>query len=258
MTVQSIANQNMQNTMLKLATGKRINNAADDAAGLAIAEKLNAQVRALEQNERNSQDMSNLTKTAEGAMAGGNEALGRMRELSLQAANGTLTDDDRQIIQNEMAAMGQAIATMASDAQFNNNKLLDGSFQNKHTAQWPDGSGTSVSIGDMSPTALGIAGLDVTRTGSTDAAINQLDKAMSSVTSERSKMGAYQNAFESAASANVTASINLQAAKSRMMDTDVAKTASEAAKVQLLNQYEILMQTKKKEQLGMAGSLEPV
>lgn len=227
----------------QLSSGNRINSAADDAAGAAIIEKLVAQETGLSRGTSNTYDMQNLVKTAEGGMAGISDMLQRIRELSLQAANGTLEQSDKQIIQNEINQLVDGINSMSGATEFNNQKLLDGSFTNKHTASYADGSGKDFSIGAMNAEALGLSGFDVT--GTFD--LNVIDKALDTVNSARSKLGAIYNSFDSVINSNSITELNLAAAKSRMADTDIAKASMDYNKNKLLIDYQVLSQKRQME-----------
>ena len=157
MTVnQNAATKNME----KLSSGQRINRAGDDAAGLAISEKMRGQIRGLEQAATNAQDGISLIQTAEGALNETHAILQRMRELSVQAANDTNTAEDRSQLQNEVDQLSQEITRISKDTTFNNSNLLDGSFDGKFHIGANSGQDLSVSIGNMDATELGIVGVD--------------------------------------------------------------------------------------------------
>lgn len=159
MTINSVASSQLNTSMMRVATGQRINSASDDAAGLAISERLTAQIRGLDQGTRNVMDMQNLVNTAEGAMSGISDNLQRVRELTLQAANGVLTDSDRQNIQHEIDQLLGEINDVSQRTEFNSMRLLDGSFSAEdgrglHTAADANGRGPTVNIGNMSADML--------------------------------------------------------------------------------------------------------
>lgn len=159
MTVnQNAATKNME----KLSSGQRINRAGDDAAGLAISEKMRGQIRGLEQAATNAQDGISLIQTAEGALNETHAILQRMRELSVQAANDTNTAEDRSQLQNEVDQLSQEVTRISKDTTFNNSNLLDGSFDGKFHIGANSGQNLSVSIGSMDATELGIVGIDGT------------------------------------------------------------------------------------------------
>ncbi|HET7577760.1 MAG TPA: flagellin [Bacillales bacterium] len=148
----------VQNTLEKLSSGLRINSAADDAAGLAISEKMKAQINGLEQASRNAQDGISLIQTAEGALNETHSILQRMRELAVQSANDTNTSQDRKQIQKEVNQLSQELTRISNDTQFNTQNLLDGSFQGTFQIGANEGQNISLSIGDMSASALGVVG----------------------------------------------------------------------------------------------------
>ena len=157
MTVnQNAATKNME----KLSSGQRINRAGDDAAGLAISEKMRGQIRGLEQAATNAQDGISLIQTAEGALNETHAILQRMRELSVQSANDTNTAEDRAQLQNEVDQLSQEVTRISKDTTFNNSNLLDGSFDGKFHIGANSGQDLSVSIGSMDSTELGIVGVD--------------------------------------------------------------------------------------------------
>jgi flagellin len=161
MTINSLATNQLQTSMVRLSTMRRINSAADDAAGLAISNAIEAQVRGLDMGTRNTLDMQNLVTTAEGGLSTIGDSLIRMRELSIQASNGVLTDDQRAMIQTEISQLRDHINSAANSVQFNGQNLLDGSFTNRHTASDAMGRGATVSIPDMRSLALGLQNFDV-------------------------------------------------------------------------------------------------
>jgi flagellin len=246
MTIHSIANNQMSTAMARIASGQRINSAADDAAGLSIANKMEAQIRGLEQGINNTRDMQNLVKTAEGGLASIGNALHRIRDLSLQASNGILTDSDRGIIQKEISQLADHISATVRNTEFNTMPLLDGTFANAHTASNPDGSGPTVNINDMSGLAQAIANFNVT--GKFD--ISQIDAALSEVNSERSNLGAMSNRFDYIADAHSITALNLTDARSRIMDADIAKEIINLKQAQTLTQLQVLMQQIEQSRMG--------
>jgi flagellin len=251
MTINSIAKNHMDPAMMKMATMQRVNSAADDAAGLAIMEKIETQIRGLEKGNDNTLDMKNLVKTAEGGLSTIDDSLQRIRELSVQASNGIYNDEDRALIQQEVSQMLQHIDSVAKDTQFNNMKLLDGSFTDKHTASYADGSGATVSIDDMSTSNLGIQGFDVTK----EIDLGAIDKALSQVASQRSTLGAMENRFDHTVNANSITLLNQAAAKSRIADLDVAKGMMDVNRARILNETQIYTQKMQQQSAGNTLSL---
>jgi flagellin len=245
MTVNSISNDYLNSAMIKLASGKRINSAADDAAGLAIMEKMQAQIGGLERGIDNTADMQNLVKTAEGGLEGINDSLLRIRELSIQASNGIYNDEDRALIQQEVGQMLDHIKTTTGNIEFNKKKLLDGTASSLHTASNPDGSGMTVSIPDISELLSGLEGYDVTKNIDLDA----IDSAMSSVNSVRAELGAMSNRMDHSMNSNSVTLLNQIAAKSRIADMDMAKGVMDLNKERVLNDMQIYSAKMKMQQM---------
>jgi len=230
----------------QLSSMKRINSAADDAAGMAIAEKLEALSRGFDQATENTQDAINLGNTAEGAMAGISDQLGRMRELAVQASNGLLTDEDRGMIQTEIDQLKDGIGNLVQNTEFNGIKLLDGSFSEKNIQNNPSGTGTQMNIANTGLTELGIENFDVTSTFS----IDDIDSAISKINSARSEVGAQTNRFESSIRANEVARENTLSAQSRIEDLDAAEGITSLKQNQIIDQYKIAIQQKQMQQQG--------
>ncbi|MBO8129786.1 MAG: flagellin, partial [Peptococcaceae bacterium] len=182
-------NTAMSKSLEKLSSGLRINRAADDAAGLAISEKMRAQIRGLQQAVRNAQDGISLIQTAEGALNETHSILQRMRELAVQAANDTETDADRAQLEQELEALIAEIDRIANTTEFNTQALLNSSFNGKSIHIGANsGQALTISISNMGASALGVAAADITvstQTGA-DAAIKAIDSAINLVSSERS------------------------------------------------------------------------
>ena len=242
-------------SMEKLSSGYRINRAGDDAAGLAISEKMRGQVRGLKQASRNAQDGISLIQTAEGALNETHSILQRMRELAVQSANDTNTATDRNEIQKEVNALIDEIDRIAGQTEFNTKKLLDGNTAVATTGLEfhigaNEGQSITLNIACMTSAAIGtttnsmVSNLVVT-TGSTggvltqgdaDGAIKIIDDAIGSVSAERSKLGAYQNRLEHTIANLGTSAENLQAAESRIRDLDMAEEIMAFTKNNILQQ----------------------
>jgi flagellin len=212
--------------MEKLSSGLRINRAGDDAAGLAISEKMRGQIRGLEMASKNSQDAISLIQTAEGALNETHAILQRMRELAVQSANDTNTDEDRSALQEEIQELIAEVDRIASDTEFNTQKLLDGTFTSKvfHIGA-NAGQSITLDINNMSSTGLSIDSIDITTQTDADGALTTLDDAIKLVSEERAKLGAYQNRLEHTINNLGTAAENLTAAESRIRDVDYALAA---------------------------------
>ncbi|MET3682989.1 flagellin [Alkalibacillus flavidus] len=238
-------NQNeQQSAMEKLSSGLRINKAGDDAAGLAISEKMRGQIRGLDQASRNAQDGISLIQTAEGALDESHSILQRMREISVQSANDTNTVEDRNELQKELDALESELDRIAGNTEFNTKTLMDGSFSGGTsglTFQIGANSGQNLqlNIEDMSASELGsggVAGLDITSQSGADDAISRIDTAIEGVSSQRSSLGAVQNRLEHTISNLDNASENLSAAESRIRDADMANQMMEMTRANILTQ----------------------
>jgi flagellin len=233
----TVNNSQVQKNLEKLSSGYRINRAGDDAAGLAISEKMRGQIRGLEMASKNAQDGISLVQTAEGALNETHAILQRMRELAVQASNDTNVTADRQAIQSEINALVSEINRIASNTEFNTQKLLDGSFQNK-VFQIGANSGQNIklTILTMNANALGINALALTNAASANNAITKINNAIEKVSTQRSALGAVQNRLEHTINNLDTTSENLTAAESRIRDVDMAKEMMEYTKNNILVQ----------------------
>ncbi|ADG83625.1 flagellin [Thermincola potens] len=240
-----LANTNnaLAKSLEKLSSGLRINRAGDDAAGLAISEKMRGQIGGLNQAVRNAQDAISLIQTAEGALNETHSILQRMRELAVQAANDTNTSGDRKKIKDELSELVNELNRIASQTEFNTKKLLTGSFVGKFQIGANTGQNVKLSITTMNASALGVAAstfasIDNASVGQSvaDNLIGKIDQAISDVSDERSKLGAYQNRLEHTISNLQTSAENLQAAESRIRDVDMAAEMVKFTKNQILVQ----------------------
>lgn len=231
-------NTQMGKTMEKLSSGFRINRAADDAAGLAISEKMRFQINGLTQAQRNAQDGISLIQTAEGALTEVHSMLQRLNTLANQASNGTYDDTDRDKIQLEVTELVGEIGNIASTVNFNGIDLL----KNSATVNFQVGSdaGTTISIklADMQAAALGLSGLSIA--GSTSAAANsaitKIEAAISQVSTQRATFGAVQNRLEHTVNNLGVMVENLSASESRIRDADMATEMTAFTKNQILVQ----------------------
>ncbi|MBE6044702.1 MAG: flagellin [Clostridium thermopalmarium] len=263
-----INNTNQAKSMEKLSSGLRINRAGDDAAGLAISEKMRGQIRGLDQASRNAQDGISLIQTAEGALNETHSILQRMRELAVQAANDTNVDTDRDAIQAEINQLTAEINRIGNTTEFNTQKVLNGGSSNTVgqtltlTLQIGanEGQKFDVILNDMRAQALSISSttsggnfasagtltdaasgseelaLSVKSAGTAGNAISVINKAINKVSTERAKLGAYQNRLEHTIANLNTASENLSASESRIRDVDMAKEMMNYSKNNILSQ----------------------
>ncbi|MBU5437168.1 flagellin [Tissierella sp. MSJ-40] len=228
-------------TLERLSSGKRINKASDDAAGLAISQKMEAQVKGLRQASRNSLDGISLIQTAEGALNEVHAMLQRMRELSVQGANGVYEDGELEAIHNEIEQLTEQIDKIAEESDFNGIKLLDGSKKDlKLQIGANEGQSLNINMAEfkVDTTTLGINGIVSSSSQSEDysKAIEKYNTAIQTVSSHRSKLGAYQNRLEHTIRNVDNTAENLTAAKSRIEDVDMALEMSEFTKLNILQQ----------------------
>jgi flagellin len=236
-------NESLNNNMVRLSSGMRINRAGDDAAGLAISERFKANIVSLDQVKRNANDGISLIQTAEGALNEVSSILIRMRELTVQAATDTVSTGQRGFIQNEFDELRSEIDRIGSTANFNDLDLLDGGFAataNALTFQ-VDLSGDinqqiQVQLATVSPSALGLDAMALTSTGTARSSLSILDDAIQGVSAQRATLGAAQNRLEAAINNISTQYNNLSAANSRIRDVDVAEETAALARHRILMQ----------------------
>lgn len=227
----------------QIASGKRINSAADDAAGLTVAKKMESQTKGLDAGTSNAQSGKDALNIADGALGGIDDYLQRIYELSVKASNGLNSGSDLSSMQKEVDQLMQGITETASNTEYNTMKLVDGSMADMSLATNPDGTGQSIKMANATLESLGIDGYDLT--GSFD--INRITTAMDKVNEARSAGGAASNALDYAIDYNKYASQNTTAAQSRIEDLDVPKAISEQKKNEVLDEYQMMMQKQKME-----------
>jgi len=240
-----------QTNIEKLSSGMRINKAADDASGLAVSEKLRGQIRGLNQASRNVSNAVSFIQTTEGYLQNTADILHRLRELSVQSANGIYTAEDRAQIQVEVSQLVDEVNRIASHAQFNGMNMLTGRFaENSVTGdimQFQVGANMDqnkkVFIGTMTAASLGLEGqqgvngiISISTPETANQAIGTVDTALKVVSSQRANLGAYQNRFQMAQKGIDVAAENLQAAESRIRDVDMASEMVDYVKNQILTQ----------------------
>ena len=225
-----------------ISSGLRINSAADDAAGLAISEKMRGQTTGLETASKNALDTVSLVQTADGALAETHSILQRMRELAVQSANGIYTDSDRAALNGEMKQLQSELTRIGNTTEFNTQKLLDGSVDD-FTSQIGANSGQTMtmSISDMRARAIGVDDLDISTAGGAVSALDALDFAIQSVSHRRGNLGATQNRLEHAINSINTSAMNTRAAESRIMDADMAQAAIDLTRDNILWQTSLAM-----------------
>ena len=243
----------------RLSSGFRINSAADDAAGLGISENLKARIRSYSVAERNTNNAISMANTAEGGLNQISGIVVRMRELAVQSANGDLTSTDRGYLDTEFQLLKEEITRLAETTEFNGKELLAGTAS---ATTFQVGISTSsfdtisVDFGGITISSLGLSGVGVGGTDSTSAtaAINALDNALTTVSTERAKFGAANNRLGIAVANSQTIRTNLQAANSAIRDVDVASETAQMARSQVLMQAgtSILSQANQAPQLALS------
>ena len=239
--------------MEKLSSGERINRAGDDASGLAVSEKMRAQIRGLNQASQNAENGISFIQTTEGYLQETTDIMQRIRELAVQSSNGIYSDEDRMQIQVEVSALVSEVDRIASAAQFNGMNMLTGRFARPTGENTVTGSmwfhiganmdqRMQVYIGTMSATALGIreigTGDKISLAAPDDAnrAIGTIDEALVKINKQRADLGAYQNRMEYAVRGLDISAENLQASESRIRDTDMASQMVQFTKNSVLQQ----------------------
>ncbi len=249
----------------KIASGKKINNASDDAAGLAISEALWNQIDGLRASTRNTQDGISMLSTADGGMGIVQDSLQRVRELTLQAGNASYGESERNIIGNEIKQILGGINDIANNTEFNGKQLLDGSYDESNGGlnfQTSPNSGdlNNASISGMNTEALGLNDIENMDFGNLSlddlgAMLNTIDGAIEQVSEGRGDIGATQNGLESIINSNNTTSVNLQDSVSKITDTDMAKSSMDLAITKALSDVNILLQSQEMQDSQVALKL---
>lgn len=238
------SNSALASSLQKLSSGLRVNSAKDDAAGLAVSEGLTSQIRGNSQGIRNAYDGISVAQTAESALGQVGNNLQRIREISVQAANGSISDDNRSQLQKEVDQLTQEVSRIVQTTNFNGTKLLSGgsgltfqvgssgSADNQVTTSGVELSGIAAYSGSLTATGT----VNVSSSGAASAAIASMDAAIQTVTNTRATFGAIQNRFE-AVIANTQAYVeNLSASRSRIVDADFASETASLTRNQILQQ----------------------
>ncbi len=245
--VLKFQNWEVSKSMEKLSSGMRINRAGDDASGLAVSEKMRTQVNGLRQAERNAEDGMSMIQTTEGYLGEVSEIIQRVRTLAIQSSNGIYTPEDRQMIQVEVSQLIDEVDRIASQAEFNTMKLLQGDFaRGSRTASMWFHIGANmhqreqIFIATMTASALKMKDNGVPVSLSTAALANEvigtMDEALYQINKQRANLGAYYNRLEHASKGLMNAYENIQAAESRIRDTDMAEEMTAFTKNQVLIQ----------------------
>jgi len=228
--------RSMSTNMEQLSTGSRVNSAKDDAAGLAIGQNMTSQIRGLNMAVRNINDGVNMMQTAEGAMIEQSNMLQRMRELAVQASNGTVSDTQRSYLDTEFQALVTQIGSIASQTTWNGTDLMSATATFTFQAGASSGQTISVAISGMDTTSLGIDTASVTSSTVAIDTIATLDTALNSINSQRATIGAGINQMTYAADNMSNIAANVTASRSTIMDTDYATASTNLAKNQIIQQ----------------------
>ncbi len=256
----SMNSQSMQTAMQRLSTGLRINSAKDDAAGLAISDRMTTQINGSNVAVRNAQDGISMAQTAEGAMGALTSTLQRMRDLAIQSANATNSNSDRANLQTEFKQLQSELSRIINNTQFNGKDVLAGGLSGSANAKYQVGANTSAgnqiafSINNMATNSAGKGGISAvlltgpasnpygiridsgaTFTGLMDA-VSRIDKSINAIDTSRAKLGAIQNRFQVTIDNLNTFVVNQSAARSAILDTNFAQETSNLAKAQILQQ----------------------
>ncbi|MCS6205541.1 MULTISPECIES: flagellin [Shewanella] len=224
-------------SMERLSSGLRINSAKDDAAGLAISNRLNSQVRGLEVGMRNANDGISVAQVAEGAMQEQTNMLQRMRDLAVQSVNGANSTSDKDALQAEIDQLTSEITAISNSTAFGDTKLLSGGFTAKNfQVGHQEGETISITITATDATTLGVNALVVSNDGAASTAIAAIDSALTSIDTQRAKLGAVQNRLAHNISNSANTQANVADAKSRIVDVDFAKETATMTKNQVLQQ----------------------
>lgn len=245
----------LQGNFSRLASGMRISTAADDAAGLAISEKMRSQIKSYGVASRNAQDGISLVQTAEGALQEVSNILSRMRELAMQASNGTLTTEDRTTIGVEFTAMISEIDRISLETKFNGLRLLDGSIPTiPIQIGINSGERILVTTENVQTSSLGLNNSTLATITDANTALAELDAAINTVNTSRGRFGASQNRMSSALRSIASARENLSAAESRIRDVDVASESADLTRNSIVQQaaVSILQQANVQPQIALS------
>lgn len=226
------ANATVNDTLRQMASGLQINKAADDAAGLSIAERFNSAIRQGRMEMNNLQMGMNYAQTADGGLSAQQDALVRIRELAVQASSGTLTADQRNALNTEAQQLVQQVGSIAQDTEYNQQNLLS---QNTSVDLGVSG-GMQVNINQSTPNALGINTINLSTAAGAQSALNAADNALNTISTNRSNLGAQMNRMSSAIEQRETGVENAMASESRIRDLDYARASINRSRGQILAQ----------------------
>jgi flagellin len=235
------AQMSLSKSIDRLSTGKRINSAADDAAGNAIATRMTSQIRGLNQAVRNANDGISLAQTAEGGMNEIVNMMQRMRELSVQSASGTLAAGDRTNLQAEVTALLAQVDDVANKTNFNGVALLNTAGPVAIQTGIASGDTVDIDLADVTTAGLSIDAIDISTAAGAGTALTALDTALNTITTAQANLGASQNRLQATVSSLVNRSTNLSEARSRIQDANFSEESTNLAKSQILSQASTAM-----------------
>ena len=249
--MSSITGVNSQMNYGTIASGKKLNSAADGASELNIAKKLETQSKGLTVGSDNAESGKSVLNVADGALSGIQDYLQRIKEISVKASNGLNSASDKKAMQSEIDELMKGIQSTAKGTQFNTMSVLDGNMANMDIATNPDGTGMKIQMGNATLEALGIDGYNVT--GNFD--MSRIDDALDMVSSARSGMGAATNALDYASSYNTNSALQQTSAQSKLEDLDIPAAISDMKKNEVLEDYKNTMLKKNMEQESLVTKL---
>lgn len=245
----------LQGNFARLASGQRIASASDDAAGLAISERMRSQIRSYSVASRNAMDGLSLSQTAEGAMEELSNIVTRMRELAMQSANGTYSMEDREVLDEEYQALLEEIDRVATDTEFNGNILLDGTAPPIDIQIGiEDGETITLTLEDMQAANLTLGGTAIDTPGAASTLLDTLDDAITSINTSRGNLGAQSNRINSALRSILNARENLSSSESRIRDVDVAEETAALTQNTIMQQaaVSVLAQANSQPQIALS------
>ena len=246
------AQNDTEKAFARLSSGLRINSAKDDAAGLAISDRMNSQFRGLNQAMRNANDGISLAQTADGALAESTHILQRMRDLSLQASNGIYNDSDRASMNTEFSQLQSELDRIAGQTTFNGKQILDGSMASGVSFQVGANANETidVSIAGATQTDIGTSALSVTTVVDAQKSLEAIDQAVGKISANRGNLSSVQNRFESSISNLGNVSENIASSNSRIADADMASEVSNLVKNRILAQAGLAIQAQANQEAG--------
>jgi len=250
-----IQNRKQYSSLMKLSSGLSIPTAKDDPAGIGISDKMNSLIKGLSQYISNAEDGISIASTAEGAMQSSTEILQRMRELSIQAMNGTLSDSDRTNLQKEIDQLYDEYKNISENTEYNGMKLLDGSFSDNFESVNSSGQEVNINIEIQDIRFLLDTNINISTVDNAQDSINQIDQALNTLSNTRADMGSVQYSFEHNINELMTRLENMSNAKSGISDLDYSKELSQLNKTEIIKQAGIFANKQTKTALEAAYKL---